>query len=557
MRKYLLSLLLLAVVMLTASATDRPAAQMRKAAVKSLNATKAKCVLNKPMLSVYSDGSRFSIVSSDDRFPAVLAYGCGNFDADRLPANVKWWLESVQRNMEHAVRTNAPRRAGKTYTPIEPLLTTKWGQTTPYNNYCPVFEADNAKAPCGCVATAMGQIINYQQYPASASFEGSYTIDGDTKTVSVNTDYSYPYKIAYGYYLPDGYTSTDDFAKMSYTPSQGNKVAALLRDCGYAVDMNYNPSGSGSSSYEVGPALVDKFGYPEESVKFYDRYYYTEEEWLDILHSELENNSPVFYAGASEQSGGHAFVFHGMDADGLAYVNWGWQGQYDGYYAVGMLTPGSDNFSDAYETMVTGIRPVALSTDGIQSIFATDVPYEFSYDNDTQELTLSLKEALYNMSYRDFAGRWCLVFENVDVPESVEYIDLLDEGDVVEAFSGFRAQSVKLGPITFEPSDAGTYRLYMATQDADETAWQYVRTEGGAFYYEITISGDGKMTVAEAPTYTVGAALSSTAIHEVRQPVTVPSSAVRYYDLNGREVDASAKGLVIRRQGNNVQKIFK
>ena len=119
------------------SATERSSALMRRAAVKSLNASTSTVTLSKPTLDVYNDGKSFAIVSRDDRFPVLLAYGIGNFDIDKAPANVKWWFEAVQRSMDKAIKQNAPRRADVVYTPVAPMMTTKWGQFSPYNNMCP------------------------------------------------------------------------------------------------------------------------------------------------------------------------------------------------------------------------------------------------------------------------------------------------------------------------------------------------------------------------------------------------------------------------------------
>ena len=122
--------------------------------------------------------------------------------------------------------------------------------------------------------------------------------------------------------------------------------------------------------------------------------------------------------------------------------------------------------------------------------------------------------------------------------------------------TGFRAQKVELGKIIFDPDEAGTYRLYLATLEEGETDWQYVRTIGGAIYYEITISADSKMTIAETPTFVTESASGSTAIHKVRKSTSTSSSSTRYLDLQGREVNGSTKGLVIRRQGNEVKKVM-
>lgn len=536
------------VSVLAASATERPAVKMRQAAFKTLNEIKAKRVISSSTLEVYSDGERFSIVSRDDHFPEVLAYGFGHFNIEEAPDNVKWWFDRIQHSMERAIAKNVSRNTGRTYVPIDPMVETKWGQGIPYNNYAPIVR--NEKAPAGCMATAMAQMMNYQQYPASANFEGTYSVGNLTHRENVNSTYLWPYQLAYGYYLPTA--DAEEVSKISYTPKQGNNVAALLRDCGYAVNMSYNNSGSGAITFNAGAAFVEKFDYPRESVKYLMRDYFTDEEWMDMLYAELASNSPVLYAGGSDKSGGHAFVIHGMDADGLAFVNWGWQGQFDGYYAIDMLNPSDEDFSDD-EEMVIGVRPAPLQTDVIQSCFATDTPYVFSYDNEAKELTIEFTSFVFNATCYAFTGRWCLVVEDVANSDSVEFIDMLDEGFVLEGYYGFSPWSDS-DTLTFEP---GTYRLYFATLDAGEAQWQYVRTAGGSFYYDMVVAADGTVTIASAPTFVTSEPNIPLAIYDVPQQSPATSSVVRYYDLQGREVGSETRGLVIMKQGNTVRKVFK
>ena len=536
------------------SAAERPTTKMRKAAAKTLDVSKAKVTLSKPTLDVYNDGKRFAIVSRDDRFPALLAYGLGNFDIDKAPANVKWWFEAVQRSMDKAVKENVTRRATAVYTPVTPFVVTKWGQTTPYNNYCPVFEKDKTKAPTGCMATAMAQIINYQEYPASAKFEGSYTVDDIEKTAMVESTYNYPYNIAYGNYLP---TADGEVEQMSYTPLQGNKIAALMRDCGYSIGMNYNANASGGLSVFSGAAFIEKFGYPKASVKYLQRYFYADEDWMDMVYSELQNKTPIVYAGSSKDSGGHAFVLHGMDAEGLVFVNWGWSGAYDGYYDINVLTPGVDDFSGAQE-MVIGARPTALSTDVWHSIFATEEPYTLSFDNNNKKLILKLVEGIYNQACLVFKGKWVLLLENIDNPEKTEYLDLIDEGEFIDIFHGYGSGTITW-ELTIEP---GTYHIYVATADVGEANWQYVRTFGGCFYYDMTVEDNGTVTISTTPTFTTATAPEApeipepTGIQNILAKPIVSVEPVRYFDLQGREVNGSTKGLLIRRQGDEVKKVI-
>ena len=560
MKKPILSLLLL-IVAITLSAAERSNSMMRRAAVSNLNASTAKVTLSKPTLDVYNDGKQFAIVSRDDRFPAVLAYGMGNFDIEKAPDNVKWWFEAVQRSMDKAIKQNNPRRADVAYTPVAPMMTTKWGQDSPFNDMCPresgnEHDTESPRSPSGCVATAMAQIMNYHQYPASVKFTGScYLNDGEEiyDEREIQSTYSWPYLISYGSYLPDGYTSMADVITQDYTPLQAKRIATLLRDCGYAIGMSYTQDGSGAPSYIAGSAFLDVFKYPQQSVKYWDRIYYSDKEWMDLLQTEMLNNSPVLCGGFdSELKAGHAFVFHGMDAEGKVYVNWGWLGLYDGYYAIDLLTPSeSDDFSYRQE-VVTGIRPEALATDVARSLFATDSPYKFSYNSATTELSYELVDGLYNLTYADFVGRLCVVIENESNPSETQLFDFLEEGEILSPLWGFIPQKNLLGKETFAP---GTYRIYFASKADDEESWQYARTVGGPIYYEATVGADGKMTISETPTYISGSEVPS-AIREVNKPTVNGTSVPRYFDLQGREVNGSTKGLIIRRQGDEVKKVL-
>ena len=160
-----------------------------------------------------------------------------------------------------------------------------------------------------------------------------------------------------------------------------------------------------------------------------------------------------------------------------------------------------------------------------------------------------MKEPVYNQTCRDFKGRWCVVIEDVDNPGTIEYTDLLEEGIVIEWFMGYGAQSFPFAEIDL-PS--GNYRFYMATLDEGETDWQYVRTVGGAFYYEVTVDADGKVTIAKEPTFI--SVTEPTAIQSVRQQTS--DTSVHYYNLQGHKLNGSTKGLLIRKQGDEVKKIM-
>ncbi|MBO7629572.1 MAG: C10 family peptidase, partial [Bacteroidales bacterium] len=60
---------------------------------------------------------------------------------------------------------------------VDPLITAKWGQGSPYNALCP------PNTPVGCVAVAMGQVMRYWGYPEHGIDSHSYTYNGITHNV--------------------------------------------------------------------------------------------------------------------------------------------------------------------------------------------------------------------------------------------------------------------------------------------------------------------------------------------------------------------------------------
>ncbi len=577
MKRNLLLLTILALA-LTALAGNRSKETMlrlakeqiaqQRVAMRRANAdSQVKLIAERSKMSVYSDGEHFSIIGNDDRYDAVLAYGTGAFCVDSIPSNVKWWMTAVEQVMNSTSSTTvtAAQRAANSYTTVGPLMTTKWSQETPYNGLLPeVKNGKNkkSKAPCGCVATAMAQILNCNQYPSSVSFKGSYTIDGaeDATEEQVTETFSWPYLLAYGAYYPDGYTSSKDVKSISYTDEEGDAIARLIRACGYSVNMDYSYEGSGAYVYDAGLAMVEKFLYPQAAVKYLYRDYYTTEEWMDILYNEFKNGNPVLYGGCGTTSDsgsdddyyGHAFVLHGMDSSGLVYVSWGWSGAYDGYYAVDLLHVDDETEFNLAQEMLIGIRPTALETDAICSILVTDEPYTISYSSKSSKLSVSLKSGLYNLSLYDLTGEVRFVVEDLTDNKNALTVQVMDD-EVLESFYGWEADNFVSGKVSL--TSGHTYRAYIESKDSRETDWQTVRTVGGPFYYEITYTEKGKATISD-PVY--ANAKETTAIQSIVTDTDSNSdTTTRYFDLQGREVGNNARGLIVVKQGNTVKKVFK
>lgn len=230
---------------------------------------------------------------------------------------------------------------------VEPLLKTAWGQDAPYNNLCPTKENDQGEQQhcrVGCVACAMGQVMNYYQYPEVGT--GSWT---NMFNASASANFGETYY---------------DWANMrntyvgTYTDDEAAAVATLLYHCGVAVNMIYGLQSSSTFTAfanNMVSALTRFFGYEQDGLQSVSRSKYTKDEWLQLIRETLSAGQPIIYSGTSATMGGHTWVVDGYDETGKVHINWGWLGQANGYYDIDLTETGLD-FNKS-QSMIIGIRP--------------------------------------------------------------------------------------------------------------------------------------------------------------------------------------------------------
>lgn len=317
----------------------------------------------------------YAIITSDDLAPAVIGVSEKAYNEEN--ENFKWWLKLADEAVRYVVENNVTLTA----TPptdldfpesVAPMLTSEWDQSTPYNNYAP--QTPSSRCLTGCVATAMAQVLNYFKSPVKG--RGQRTI-------------TYPYRSKNGqkvkaefeehYY--DWDHMLDKYRFVSYSDEEAHAVAELMRDCGVAANMQYGTSsvgGSGAYSENAATGLRTYFGMVDAECVYREQH--SEKDWMRMVYGELSNNRPVYYGGSSGNSGGHAFVLHGYNKEGLVYVNWGWSGDDDGYFDIALLNPSFYRFSEGQD-MIIGVYPqptefedltVSVNTPGTLSSLVPD-----------------------------------------------------------------------------------------------------------------------------------------------------------------------------------------
>ncbi|MCD4654790.1 C10 family peptidase [bacterium] len=263
-------------------------------------------------------------------------------------------------------------------TQVGPLLSTRWHQRAPYNNFCPL--GDGGRCVVGCVATAASQILAHYRISGSGTGSSSYFWDGDQSCSG-----SYAGGTLSGTYS-DGYDwgNMPDNCTTSSSSAAQNAVAELCYEVGVALEMDYGYCGSGASTYATATVLPTYFGCKSgASVKY--RANYSAQSWLDMLKIDLNKGCPTVYR-FDTATGGHAVVCDGWrDTGGVNqyHINYGWGGSNTDWYSIDYIT-GSANWSS--EATVVGIEPGGSTPPSSMTVTIT-MPSTFFLAGDTCSCT--------------------------------------------------------------------------------------------------------------------------------------------------------------------------
>ena len=275
---------------------------------------------------IYNDvqNKGFVIVSGTTEMGEILAYSNENaLDTTNLHPGLAQLLNSYKMafkaiNTNNAVETEAKKGAFFAKT-VAPLLKTTWSQDAPYNallgyNYT------------GCVATTISQVLKYHEWPVQGMGNVSYVNTSDNRTLSGNLNLS---QYDWANMLPN-YD-----APVQATQAQRNAVAKLMKDVGLASGMQYHPGFAVATNQGAFDAFVKHFDYQATCV-----YQSTEgpSVFADLLRQELVDGFPFYFYGATKDyKGAHAWVVDGFDDKGFFHMNFGWNGQSNGYYSLSAL----------------------------------------------------------------------------------------------------------------------------------------------------------------------------------------------------------------------------
>ena len=408
MKKYLLFFVLFALTCNSAVAGKRTTEDLKGIAASFINKhrqgkprkanaapSEMRVVIEKEQLAVVADDEFFVVLVLDEEAEPVLGYSETAIGECAMPPAFQWWLDMTNEALDKGDRKAMTRRRARVPASlpasIEPLITTKWWQSEPYFNKCPFAKnTDDSFSRCltGCGATGMAQIMNYHKYPQHGTGSHGY----DTPNLIRMGDYE-------GHHLfMDFSETTFDWAHMKddyssgYTEAEADAVAELMLACGIAANMNYGIEESSSFMTDLNKALNEYFGYDRTlEVELKYDYRFNIDKWLNRIYYNIKRHLPILYCGRDvARNAGHVFVLDGYDTDGWVHINWGWGGNYNGYFHILSLEvpeKGRDYSTRDYQGMICEIMPatyspevkvVNVSQPGMLSSLLPEAEYDFT-----------------------------------------------------------------------------------------------------------------------------------------------------------------------------------
>ena len=215
---------------------------------------------------------------------------------------------------------------------VMPLVQSRWNQNDECSADCYDIYTPN-HFPCGCVATAMAQLMRYYQHPANPNGTGPFQIwvNGISQNNFLRGG--------------DGNGGNYDWNNMvldptcSITQTQRNAIGALCYDAGVVVNMSYSQAGSNANTLDVAVAFVNTFNY-NNAIRGYNSSNNIGAGLNGMLNPNLDAAYPCLL-GIAGTPGGHAIVCDGYGYDNSTlyhHLNLGWSGTSDAWYDLPNIT---------------------------------------------------------------------------------------------------------------------------------------------------------------------------------------------------------------------------
>lgn len=429
---------------------------------------------NDALMYIYNRGTDdgFVVVAGDSNIAPIIAYSFNTtLDtsdmAEATRAILDAWCKQVAaaRLSTQPVSEGIPNIATRS---SDYLLydTAIWNQHEPYNWEAPVY--NGYRSVTGCVATAMSIICHYNQWPSKGT--------GTTPAYSYTDPYGYTRSVA-----ANTLGRTYQYSSMlkdynnGYNTTQGNAVAALMKDMGTSVQMMYHYTGSSAYDSNAIMAFTTYFRY-SKSAKYAYRSSYPIAEWNELIRENLDSYGPTYYCGQSDQ-GGHAFVVDGYNGDYL-HFNFGWGGSGNGFF----LCPNIEYY--AGQMALLGLKPdkngTSTYTDNLVLYPYDDNQYYYNnYRGITTAVTSFNENVRFNVLIGTFYNIGPVVFDG-----NIRLMLTDRSGKIKQELTTLFTQSITPGSLTWDYDYYATItttieegdRLRVYYKGKYSNDWQWMRS---------------------------------------------------------------------------------
>lgn len=297
---------------------------------------------NPLMYEIIMQDSTIVLVSGHKACDPILGTysGCvGIFESEQIPCGLAVLMDYYKQTITYCIENNirsdfntkwqqllSGETTQQNRSRIGPLLITKWGQSESndnleqyaYSRRIPSQQGNTcAHCPAGCVAVAMGQVMNFFKYPSLI-----YQIND----VYQQFDWCH---------MPDAlYTSSSRFEH------ECDAVSELLFRCGKQAEMYYTCSESFTDNIHAKTALINHFEYSSDARRIARAHtipWWNLNPFLDTIKMSLDLKYPVIMGARNRVNEKlHSFVCDGY-RDNEYHFNWGWNGDFNGFYSFNFL----------------------------------------------------------------------------------------------------------------------------------------------------------------------------------------------------------------------------
>jgi hypothetical protein len=389
---------------------------------------------------------------------------------------------------------------------VPPFVQSTWGQKNVggfsstescYNYYTPPGpDGDNTSYPCGCVATAMAQLMRFYQYPTAGIGVHGFTIqvDGSSETAYTRGG--------------NGSGGAYQWGDMPLQPEDGvitltqrKAIGALCYDASVTIETSYYGGGSLAFLSKAKDALLDSdlFDY-SNAINGWNNNNNIGAGLVGMVNPNLDAGYPVIL-GIRGTFGGH-----GVLADGYGYnsstpyhhISMGWDGYEDAWYNLPDIDcpyPGPFNIIDEtiYNVFVSGTGEIIsgrVTGPGGIPVSGVAVSATGGYNTTSDERGIyALANVPSGTSFTVSASKEGWSFSNQPASTGTSVHDVATSGNVWGVdFSGtISAGYIELDKETYEVPETVTITLVDSDLAGNGTQ-NVVVTACGGDYETVTLS---------------------------------------------------------------------